>query len=385
MKNRTAPVFFVFLCMGFADAAGPFVGLAKDTFNLSNLVAQLISFAGLIMFGLISIPTGILQSKAGKKRIMLYGLVIAFLGMVIPTAFGIYNFYIFLIIILMLGTGATMLQVSGNPAIRDISPDGKYARNLSFSQFIKSIGSMSGPMLPVIAAEYWNISWEVVFPVYATALMITILMVTGLKFEEKPAVAASFASCFRLLKSVPVSMMVLSIFLYVGAEVCLSSEIPIYMKSQYGVDITTSGLLGTGIFFMALTVGRFLGAVILNWLAPRMFFYITAALSATGVAVFFGGNQDLAYAGIVISGLGFANIFPLIFSITVDAMPERSNELSGLMVTAIVGGAVLPLLMGYIADITSPMISFTVPLAAMVIIIALVSFANFPKESIRQI
>jgi fucose permease len=274
-----------------------------------------------------------------------------------------------------------MLQVSGNPAIRDISPEGKFSRNLSFSQFIKSIGSMSGPLLPVLAIQYWNSDWKIVFPVYATALMITIIMTTSLDFEEKPSVAATFRSCFRILKIRPVLLMVMSIFLYVGAEVCLSSEIPIYMKAQYGVDISTVGLLGTGIFFIALTIGRFLGAVVLNWLTPRAFFYITTILSLIGIVSFFAGNQDLAYAGIFISGLGFANIFPLIFSITVDSMPERTNELSGLMVTAIVGGAVLPLLMGYIADITSPLVSFIVPLFAIILTIVLVSTARFNNVS----
>lgn len=381
MKNRAIPIFFVFLCMGFADAAGPFVGLAMNTFNLSNFVAQLIGFMGLIMFGLISIPIGVMQSKSGKKRIMLIGLCIAFLGMIIPILFGLNNFYLFLLIILMLGTGAAMLQVSGNPAIRDISPEGKYSRNLSFSQFIKSIGSMSGPLLPVLAAQYWNSDWKIVFPVYATALMITIVLATNLDFVEKPTVAATFRSCFRILKIRPVLMMVMSIFLYVGAEVCLSSEIPIYMKAQYGVDISTVGLLGTGIFFIALTIGRFLGAVVLNWFTPRVFFYTTAFLSLFGIATFFAGIQDLAYAGIFISGLGFANIFPLIFSMTVDSMPERTNELSGLMVTAIVGGAVLPLLMGYIADITSPMMSFLVPFSAIIFTIVLVWAARFNNVS----
>ncbi len=380
MKNKALPVFLVFLCMGFADAVGPFVSLAMDTFQLSNFTAQLIGFTGFIMFGVLSIPLGVVQGRTGKKRIMLLGLTVAFLAMIIPTAFGLNSFPVFLVIVLMLGSGGTMLQVSGNPIMRDISPEGKYSRNLSFSQFIKAIGSMSGPLLPAAAARYWGADWNVVFPVYGVCLAITIIFITGLKVEEKPVEAASFRSCFAMLGRLPVLLMVLSIFLYVGAEVCMSSEIPIYMKSEFNVDISKVGLLGTGIFFLALTIGRFLGAVILNWIRPGAFFFITALLSLLGVGTFFAGTETMAYTGIVLTGLGFANIFPLIFSITVDAMPERSNELSGLMVTAIVGGAVVPLLMGYIADSWSPLVSFIVPFAALIIIVLMVAGSGLAKS-----
>ena len=81
------------------------------------------------------------------------------------------------------------------------------------------------------------------------------------------------------------------------------------------------------------------------------------------------GNQSIAYFGIILVGLGFANIFPLIFSITVDKLPERANELSGLMVMAIVGGAFIPPLMGLLADSTSVLLGFLVPLACLVYIL----------------
>ncbi|MBM3405597.1 MAG: sugar MFS transporter, partial [Bacteroidetes bacterium] len=78
------PVFLSFLCMGFGDAVGPFVGLAKDSFSLSNTMAQLIPFTGFLMFGLLSVPFGILQDQKGKKFILAVGLVVALVGLVIP-------------------------------------------------------------------------------------------------------------------------------------------------------------------------------------------------------------------------------------------------------------------------------------------------------------
>jgi FHS family L-fucose permease-like MFS transporter len=367
MKSKTLPIFFTFLCMGFVDAVGPFVGLAKETFALSNVVASLIPFVGLIMFGLISIPMGLLQDKKGKKFILILGLCIAAFGTLISTLSGLSSYGLFLVTVLLLGAGATTLQVAGNPIMRDVSDEGKYSRNLSLAQFVKAIGSLSGPVLPAAAAALWGGTWKDMFPIYTVFLALTIGMNMTLKVgdaKEKKA-PATFASCLSLLGNRYVLMMVMAIFLYVGAEVCMSTGIPLLLKSQYGVDIGKVGILGTGLFFLALTIGRFLGGVILNWTTPRRFFVFTVALSLLAILGMLAGIKSVALVSMFIVGLGFANIFPLVFSIAVDAMPERTNELSGLMVSAIVGGAILPPLMGLIADITSTLVSFIVPIAAV--------------------
>jgi fucose permease len=120
--------------------------------------------------------------------------------------------------------------------------------------------------------------------------------------------------------------------------------------------------------------GRFLGGVILNWLSPKRFLIITSLLSILGIAgLFIAGGQVLAFVFIFIIGLGFANIFPLIFSITIDAMPDRSNEISGLMVTAIIGGAFVPILFGGVADLFGLMAGFAVPGLCMVYILIIAS------------
>ena len=128
---KTLPVFLAFLCMCFGDAVGPFVGLAKEEFDLSNTMAQLIPFVGFLMFGILSVPMGIYQDKRGKKFILLLGLAVALLGLIIPVFGGLNSYGLFLLTILLLGAGAAILQVAGNPIMRDVSPEGKYSRNLS--------------------------------------------------------------------------------------------------------------------------------------------------------------------------------------------------------------------------------------------------------------
>jgi fucose permease len=369
-NKPVVPVFLAFLAMGFGDAVGPFVGLAKEHFQLSNVLAQCIPLVGFLMFGLLSTPMGVLQDKRGKKFTLVLGLVIMLAGILIPSLLALSTFPVFLITILLLGAGATTLQVAGNPMMRDVSPDGKFARNLSLGQFVKAIGSLSGPLIPVLAARLFGASWEVIFPVYSVALVLALLAAFWLpRSEPSRSAPATLGSSIALLRIRFVAIMVLGIFFYVGAEVCLSSSIPLYLKDRFGVDISGMGLIGTGVFFLSLTIGRFTGGLILNWLSPRTFFIVTSILSLVGLAGVFVAERSVVLLSFVIIGLGFANIFPLIFSIVVDAMPEHTNALSGLMVAAIAGGAIVPPVMGLVADrLHSIQAAFLVPLAAVLYI-----------------
>lgn len=371
-KATVLPVFLAFLAMGFGDAVGPFVSLAREKFQLSNFMAQMIPFVGFAMFGILSIPMGVYQDQKGKKFTLILGLCIMLAGILIPTIMGLSTFPVFLITILLLGAGATTLQVAGNPIMRDVSPEGKYSRNLSLAQFVKAIGSLSGPLIPVIAARYFGASWNVIFPIYSVALLITLVLLWPLKIDEHRSAdhkPTSFASALALLKNGYVAMMVLALFLYVGAEVSVSSGIPLYLKERFAIDINRIGLLGTGLFFLALTIGRFSGGIILNWVQAKVFFILTCMLSILGLFCVFAPSSTIALIGFLLIGLGFANIFPLIFSIVIDSMPSEANALSGLMVTAIVGGAILPPLTGLVADRTQSMqIAFLVPLAAILYI-----------------
>ena len=382
--RRAFPVFLAFLAMGFADAAGPFVSLAREQFQLSYFAAQWITFSGFIMFGLLSIPMGLLQDRTGKKFILLVGLAIMLAGLLIPALFGFTTFAMFLLAVLLLGAGATTLQVAGNPIMRDVSPPGKYSRNLSLAQFVKAIGSLSGPVLPVIAARWYGASWQVVFPIYSAAVAVTILALLPLKVQEQKAPEqrpATLASCLKLLANGYVALMVLAIFFYVGAEVSVSAGIPLYLKDRFGIDISRTGLLGTGLFFLALTIGRFSGGVILNWMKPERFFLLTSLVSICGLLGILAPSPTISAASFFLTGLGFANIFPLVFSIAVDALPQHANALSGLMVTAIVGAAFVPPLMGYVSDLfASAQAGFLVPLASILYVTA-VAWVNLRREN----
>lgn len=380
---RATPVFLAFLAMGFGDAVGPFVGLARQDFHLSNFAAQLIAFTGFIMFGILSVPLSLYQDRKGKKFILVLGLCVMLFGLLVATVAGLTTFPGFLVMVLLLGAGATTLQVAGNPLMRDVSAEGKYSRNLSLAQFVKAIGSLSGPLIPVIAARAFGASWRVIFPVYSAAVLITLITTLALPrdSQSQSQQSATLGSCLALLSNRYVAMMVLAIFLYVGAEVSVSSSIPLYLKDRYGIDVARTGLLGTGLFFAALTIGRFSGGVVLNWIKPKTFYVITCLLSILGLLGLFVPSESVVAVSFFVIGLGFANIFPLVFSIAVDSRPQDINPLSGLMVMAIVGGAILPPLMGLLADAShSVQAGFLVPLAA-ILYITWVAIANLRKAA----
>jgi len=393
MKMKTAPIFLVFLAMGFGDVVGPMVSLVKDSFNLSYTLAQLLPLVGFIMFGILSVPMGVLQDKKNKKYIINIGLIVAFLGLMIPMFSGMYGkmaiesgslrqFYIILGSIMALCAGATILQVGGNPIMRDVSDEGSYSSNLSLAQSVKAVGSSLGFWIPPFVVNYFGMDWTVLFPFYAVIILITLILLNLVKIEEKKYSStqpATLASCFSLLfKNSYVFIMVMAIFLYVGAEVSMSSGVPMLIKANFGYD--SFGLwVSWALFFLPILIGRFVGSFILNRIPAKVFLILTTLLSAAGILLLLFGSQAIAFAGIVLVGLGFANVFPLVFSITIDRMPERTNELSGLMITAIAGGAILPLIMGYIADNYSLLISFVVPLLS-IIYIAFTGFFNLKKS-----
>ena len=374
---KSTPIFLAFLVMGFGDVSGPLTSQLQEDFSLTNFSAGLVTFMGFIMFGLLSVPMGLYQDRKGRKRMLMIGLLAALLGMLMPMLSNYSSFVMILSGLLLLGTGATILQVAGNPIMRDVSPKGKYSRNLSYGQFVKAIGSLSGSLIPLIAAQYWGMDWKLLFPIYGIIILIVIIYLYFTPIQEKAMdkeKPATFRSSFSLLRNPVVLLMVLGIFLYVGSEVSMSAKLPNYLEARLNYDIKETGLFGTLFFFIFLMAGRFLGGVILNWIRPKLFLTITAVISLVGIAgLFLATSQFTAFFFIVLTGLGFANVFPLIFSITVDAMPERSNEISGLMVTAIIGGAFVPMLVGLVADTFGLMAGFLVP-ALCLLYVFIVSF-----------
>ncbi len=373
MRLKTIPIYFAFFVMGFEDAVGTFVGFAKEQYSLSPSVAGLLPFFTFIAYGLFSVPIGVLADRKGKKFVMILFLGITGLGSLIPTI-SVSEYWYLLLGIFFLGAGNAGLQVTGNPIMRDVSTPGRYSRNLTFAQFIKSIGSNTGPyIVPLVVA--FGFAWYRIFPIYFIVAAITMVMLTMLHIEEKEDEqtehVASMKSSFKLLfEEKYVFAMVLGIFLYVGAEIGMNSWISTHLQMEFGLDIESMATLGIGFFLTSIALGRAIGAGLHHFISPKQHFMITSIIGALGIFGTFINHQWVVLGSLVVSGLAFGNIFPTIFSILIEHKPERSNELSGLMVMAIFGGAIVPAIMGVVAEI-SIQLAFLVPAAIFIYIIYL--------------
>jgi len=350
MRLRTLPIFFAFFVMGFVDAVGTLVGFAKNEYQLSGSMAGLLPFFGFIAFALFSVPGGVLMDKKGKKFLMLLSLAIVLVGEALPA---MTTGYVMLVAaIFLIGVGMTLLQVAGNPIMRDVSEEGRFARNLTFAQFIKGLGSIAGPAV-AIALVARGLPWNSIFSVFGVVVAITLAGVAFLRVEEKKGddkPPASIASSFALLGHPYVFMMILGLFLYVGAEVGVNSWIATFLNQKFQFDLGSLATGGIAFFFVALSIGRLIGSAVLNFMSARQFLVVTAILSVLGTLGIMLGSKEVTVASIFLTGLGFGNVFPLVFSILIDKMPERSAELSGLLCMAIAGGAVMPLVMGAVND-----------------------------------
>jgi fucose permease len=322
----------------------------------------------LLWFFVLSVPAGVLQDKYGKRKMLNIGMVIQAIGLGLP--FIHYSFAMMFASFILLGIGNTVIQVSANPLLQDVTPGEKLASYLSTSQFVKAIVSFLGPIIATFLARRFG-DWKLVFAVYGiTSLLAAFwLSMTPIKESKPERKPASFASCFGLLKNRFVAFMALSIFLIVGAEVAINTNIANVLIAKYGIALETAAY-GISIFFAGETISRFLGAIILNWIKPRLFLFLIAILSLAGViGVFFAPNNTVAFISIFIIGLGVGNMFPVIFSLALAKIPERANEISGLLIMAVSGGAVVPLIMGFVSTTFGPLISISVVGACMLYIL----------------
>lgn len=371
MNVKTLPIFLAFLVMGIADAMGPMASAVQKNYELSAVIATLLTFFVFIAFAVFSVPGGVLAARIGKKNLLLLGLGLNIVAMAVPT-FVHPGFALLLICIFLLGIGTTFLQVAGNPIMYDVSREGNYSRNLALAQGIKGIGSSGSAYLVGLVTTltfFAAMGWRGVFPVFLFLMVATFIFVASLKVEETKAdIPPSIGSSIKLLKNPVFALAVLGIFLYVGAEVCMARFLKPTLEG-FGLATDNAALLGPTFFFGAITLGRLIGGSInLN---AHTFFRISASLGLAGVILILTGQEILSIIGVILGGLGFANIWPMLFAITIEEKPERSSELSGLMVMAISGGAILPLVMGDFVDAGMITFSYIVPAICFVYLLIL--------------
>ena len=353
---KTLPVFMAFYVMGLGDIIGVATSYAQRDLGLTGALTQLLTTMTFVWFFLLSVPIGIFQDKNSKKKAVILGALFFAASMIVPLVW--YTYQGMALTFMLLGIGNAIVQVSANPLMQDVSPAGKLSRNLTLSQFVKAIAGMLGPVIAAFCASAFG-NWKLIYWVY---LFICILSLLWLQFtpiqETGNTGRASFSSTMKLLRNSKVALIVLGTFVMVGFDVGINTNVAQYLKTTYSVS-QEEAVVGISIYFAALMVGRFLSAIILNKFSGNKMLFYCAILSVLSFALLYlMPDFNTGRIAIFCVGLFTAAIFPLIFSAGLQYMPERANELSGLMIMSVCGGGIIPPIVGWLSDFSSLRIAF---------------------------
>jgi len=385
------PVLISFFVMSFCDMVGVSVDKIQNELNLGKGTIQLITSFVFIWFFFLSIPVGLLQDKYGKKNVLNIGILITIIGLVVPLFTN--SFIVYLIGFAFLGIGNTIVQVSANPLLIDVVPQNKISAFMSFSQFLKSIGSLSFVFVAswcayIAVPESFSSftgkdNWKLLFVIYGVISIIVALWLYFIKIPETKNTVerATIKSALSLLGKPYILMMALGIFLVVGIDVGMNAVSGQYLQEKFK-SAESFAVQGRTFYFGGKIIGTFIGALILTMFSSRKILIWTNVLGLLSIIAFFFAPTDIVARYILaLIGFGFANVFPLIFSLTVEKYPTRTNEISGLMIMAISGGAAIPLLSGVMTDFISVSAGISIFVVCAVYLVLLSLFAAKKQQS----
>ena len=354
-KFALIPVMFCFFAMGFVDLVGIASNYVKEDLQLTDSVANIFPSLVFFWFLIFSVPTGMLMNKIGRKNTVLLSLAVTIISLLLPL-FG-ETFAIMLCAFSLLGIGNALMQTSLNPLVSTVMRGGNLASTLTFGQFIKAIASFLAPYLAMWGATQvlpsFGYDWRVLFMIYFVVgiLAAALLAVTPIEEEEKSeGKASTFTECLKLLGTPIVLLSFFGIMCHVGIDVGTNTTAPKILMERLGLTLNDAAF-ATSLYFIFRTIGCLTGSFFLRVLPNRTFFVISVVMMALSMCgLFIGTEKWILYAAIALVGYGNSNIFSICFAQALTAMPQKQNEVSGLMIMGLFGGTIFPLLMGIASD-----------------------------------
>ncbi|MBO4446891.1 MAG: MFS transporter [Bacteroidales bacterium] len=373
-KYNYIPVLATFFVMGFCDVVGIATSYVKQDFGLSEGVAGFIPSMVFIWFLLVSIPAAMLMNKLGRKTMVQISNAVTFVGMLIP--FFSYSLVSVMAAFVMLGIGNTILQISLNPLLSNVVEENKLSSSLTGGQVVKALSSFSAPFLALLAVNYLG-NWKFLFTIYAgiTLLSFLLLELTFIPREEVSSGGTGMRASFSLLKDRTVLLTFLGIAFIVGIDVGVNTVSPKLLIERCSLPVEKASL-GSSAYFICRTVGAFIGVWLLSRMNDIKYLKINLFCAAAAMGLlFFAQSMPLILVGVAAVGFFCSSVFSVLFSQALKARPEKSNEISGFMITGVAGGAVIPPLMGLSAQLTGNQTGSLVVLALCLIYLIYCAFA----------
>ena len=370
MKNNSLsivlPVMFGFLAMGFIDMIGLVTNNVRADFNMSDGLVNTISLSCYLWFLLLSIPVGMALTRWGRKKMVLLSLVIHVVALLLPYLF--YSFASVLIAFSLIGIGNTILQVAMNPLVTDVVRPERVTSTITFGQATKAFGSIVAPFIATRTAVSLG-KWQLLFPIYAGLSLLGLVWLWLTPIEEKVQVQKKVGvrDTLALLKEKDILAYFWGIVVLVAADVAVNMTLPRLMTDQFGLSTEKANLCNS-LYFLARTVAAFAGGALLLKVSDKKFFAAGCWIALLGLvllAVFGKVGPVPALIAVCIFGIGYANLFGIVFSFAMRSQPEKTNEVSALLIVGLIGGAILPPVLGWLRDVSGSQIAAVIAIAVV--------------------
>ncbi len=400
MSIATALFFMWGLLTSLNDILIPHL---KSIFELSYAQAMLVQFAFFSSYFIFALPSGKLVEWRGYKQTMIIGLVVmAFGALLFLPASAVASFGLFLSALVVLAAGITCLQVAANPYVTSLGPEKTAASRLNFSQAFNSLGTTLGPVfggililsstqlsparlhsLPAALLQTYRQQQAssvrlpylgIALALFALALALGLLKMPALRSNQhtqdfRPGAFAEDAVSDTIWNHPWLLLGALGIFLYVGAEVSIGSFLVNYFElPRIGALTEQQAAKYVGFYWGGAMIGRFIGSALLRHLRTGVVLGVTAAVAGSLVIFSMNSHGFPAVWAILAVGLFNSVMFPSIFSLGLSNLGPLTSKGSSLMVMAIVGGAILPLLQGKLADHMGIQHAFFIPVLCYIYI-----------------
>ncbi|HLF64617.1 MAG TPA: MFS transporter [Saprospiraceae bacterium] len=363
-------IILVFFVISFlTNIIGPLVPDVIRSFNLSLTLAGLLPFSFFIAYGIMSIPSGILVERWGERWVMILAFVLSAIGAMLFAL--IPQFQMYICSLFLIGAGMAMLQVAINPLLRVAGGEEHFAFNSVLAQLFFGLASFLSPfvfswlvttdgdatsgivgMISSLAPD--EMRWLSLYWVFTIVSLLMVFVIVASKFpivvrkaDEKVGALSVHLS---LLRNPIVRWYFLGVFMYVGTEQGVANWISQFLQTYHGVDPQTTGAATVAMFWGLMTAGTALGLVLLKFVDSKKVitgFTVGAMVSLAG-ALF--GTKEMAMIAFPVVGFFASVMWSIIISLALNSVSVHHGSLSGILVTGIAGGAIIPLIIGGIGD-----------------------------------
>jgi FHS family L-fucose permease-like MFS transporter len=359
-------VFFVISLL--TNILGPLIPEFITSFELSLGMAGFLPFSFFIAYAVMSIPSGMLLERYSEKPVLVGAFAIAFVGSLAFALFPLYR--VGLASVFLIGMGMATLQVALNPLLRVAGGEENFAFNGVLTQLVFGLASFGSPLVYSYFVNTAGLPWHSLYWLFSVVTLAMIAIVAAaplprveLKADER---LGGWSSYLALLRHPHVKLYFLGIFCYVALEQGVSNWISQFLQSYHGFDSRTTGASAVSYFWGLMTAGCVLGLVLLKLMDSRRVLIIASLAATAALTAALFGSAGVSLYAFPLVGFCLSVMWSIIFSLGLNSVAEHHGSLSGILCTAVVGGAVGPLLVGWQGDrigLRTAMILLYLPLA----------------------